>query len=52
MRGISPSASNTLYIQVSMFVGQTYTDTKKVEQTVSPEQATMMVDLLMTKNMN
>lgn len=34
------------YIQLSMFVGQTYTETKKVEQTVTTEQAARVVEIL------
>ena len=34
------------YIQLSMFVGQSYTETKKVEQTITPEQAIKVVEVL------
>ena len=34
------------YLQISMFVGQPYTETKKVEQTVTPEQAARVVQAL------
>lgn len=39
------------YIQLSMFVGQTYTETKKVEQTVTPEQAAKVFEVLKTSGL-
>jgi type III restriction enzyme len=34
------------HLQISMFVGQTYTETRKVKQTVTPEQAATVVEVL------
>lgn len=36
------------YLQLSMFVGQTYTKTRQVEQTVTQEQAVRVVEILKT----
>ena len=39
------------YLQLSMFVGQTYTETRKVEQTITPEQAVRVVEVLQTNGL-
>ena len=36
------------YIQISMFVGQTFTETRQEEKTVTPEQAVRVVEVLKT----
>jgi len=39
------------YLQISMFVGQTYTETRKVEQSVTPEQAAKVVEVLQSSGL-
>ena len=39
------------YLQISMFAGQTYTEKRKVEQTVTEEQATKIVEVLKTSGL-
>jgi len=39
------------YLQISMFAGQTYTERRKVEQTVTQEQAVKVVEVLKTNGL-